>query len=1124
MKRAWQKLAHRGMIISEIHLLPLKTNNYKQMKNYLLIFLVVFVTSCSKDYRFELQKSDRTGIEFINKVIANDSLNVMSFEYIYNGAGVGIADLNNDNLQDIVFIGNQVPPKIYINNGNFKFTDISQNFKGLDNGNWYSGVAFVDINNDGLKDIYLTCTAYPEAERRKNKFYINQGLDKNGNPSFKEMAESYGIADDSYTVHAGFFDYDRDGDLDLYLLNNWVNDRLAASYRKKVKNGTAVSNDDLYRNNGDGTFTNVTIDAGIVIEGFGLGLAMGDVNKDGYPDIYISNDYISNDLLYINQRDGTFKNEIAKYMSYQTKSSMGNDMADINNDGNPDMFTLDMMPEYYYKKKQTINGFSYIYYINDAKFGYEHQFLRNMLHQHNGFINNEMLPYSEVGQMMGIYQTNWSWSPLFADFDNDGDKDLLITNGYPRDMTDKDWTNYQAEVFGSVATEQDVISRAPAVKIYNNAFENIGDFHFEKKSLDWFKEIPSYSYGAAFADLDNDGDLDYIVNNINDKAFVYKNTTIENNKKTGNFIRIKLIGKKNNISAYGAKIELWSNGKYQFQEHFLSRGYISSVDPIAHFGLAENTKIDSIKITWPASGFISIVKNITANQLITIEEKNSIPNSIKPSKQKYLFSKKDSVIDYKHEQNDFYDFGYSQRIIPHKFSQIGPRMQKGDINGDGLNDIIIGSTNILPTKVFLYDGSKFNETEIKGLTTKKAFSESDFAIIDIDNDGDNDIVALAGGYENREDKDYIHYLYENINGTFTKKELPIPPFSASVVRPFDFDNDGDVDLFIGARIKMEMFPFAPDSWILINENGEFKKENTIKFNLGMVTDATWSDYDGDGWKDLLIAREWNSLAILKNINGKDFKIQNNRKIESKHGIWYSIYAGDFDNDGDPDYILGNLGNNHRFTVSDKYPLRIYAADLDLNGSIDPILTGYWKDANDVMKEYPINYLDELGAQTSLFFKKFNNYESFSLTPFHEILDTAMTNRIEHIFHVNTTSSYILWNNEGSFKWEKLPDPAQVSPIKKMIVSDFNNDTDPDLLLAGNDHSYDISTGYYDANKGVVLMSKNKKPLVDVELPSQSGLLLNGMVESLLYFDGKNPFIVAGFNRGETVTFSVNKSK
>jgi hypothetical protein len=1093
------------------------------MKNYFFLFLGIITFSCSPKPRFELQDSDRTGVKFVNTVTETDSLHVLNFEYIYNGAGVGIVDLNNDGLQDIIFTANQVAPRIYLNEGNFKFSDISSSFEDLDNGQWYSGVTFVDINNDGWKDIYFTCTAYDKpASRRKNRFFINQGLQDDGRLLFKDMAESYGIADDSYTVHAAFFDYDRDGDLDLYLMNNWVNNRLSSTYRKKVNDGSAESNDDLYRNNGDGTFTNVTIEAGIVYEGFGLGLAVGDVNKDGYPDLYISNDYVSNDLFYINQGDGTFKNEIARYLSYQTKSSMGNDMADINNDGNPDIFSLDMMPEYYFKKKQTINGFSYIYFINDEKYGYEHQFLRNMLHLHNGFVNGEMVPYSEVGQMMGIYQTEWSWSPLFADYDNDGDKDLLVANGYPRDMTDKDWTRMKVELYGSVASAKYVINKVPAVKVPNHAYENIGDLRFVKVSDKWFDEKPSYSYGAAFADLDNDGDLDYVVNNLNDEAFIYKNTTIEKAKGKSNFIRIKLNGEENNSYAFGAKVELWSGGNYQFHEHFLSRGYISSVDPIVHFGLSNNLLVDSIKVTWPASGYVSYVKNIPANQMIEMDEKESVPsNKIQQNLncRKYLFTRVDSVIDYNHEQYDFIDFYYSQNILPHKFSQIGPRMQKGDLNNDGLEDIIIGATILLPTRAFLRTGNKFKETEIPGVTTLKEFSESDLAIIDVDNDGDNDIIALAGGYESRDETVYKHYLYKNNGGSFTKIELPIPPFSASVVRPFDFDHDGDMDLFIGARIKMEMFPFAPDSWILINDNGEFKKESAMNFNTGMVTDAVWSDYDKDGWEDLIITREWNSNVFIKNLKGERFVSQDIPEIESMHGIWYSIAAGDFDKDGDDDYILGNLGENHRFTISDKYPLRIYAFDLDMNGTLDPISTGYWKDRNGVMTEYPINYFDELVGQSSFFMRKFPNYTSFSYASIKDILDTAMMNRVDYTFYVNTSSSYILWNKEGHFEWEKLPRAAQVSPIKKMIVHDFNNDTWPDVLLTGNDYTYDISTGYYDANKGILLLSKDNQPLCDLKTPSQSGIVLQGMVESLLWFDGDMPLIIAGINRNKAEAFS-----
>ncbi len=1094
------------------------------MKRYLFFLLPLILLSCSTKTRFKLLDSGTTGITFSNTVVETDSLNVMNFEYIYNGAGVGIADLNNDGLVDLIFTGNQVSPRVYLNKGHFKFTDITSDFKGLDDGQWYSGVAFADINDDGWTDVYFTCTAYNEPERRRNRFYICQGLQDDGSLLYVDKAKEYGIDDDSYTVHAAFFDYDRDGDLDLYLLNDWVNDRLSASYRPKVDDGTAVSNDDLYRNNGDGTFTNVTIQAGIVFEGFGLGIAMGDVNKDGYPDIYISDDYISNDLLYINQRDGTFKNEIARYISYQTKSSMGDDMADVNNDGNPDILTLDMMPVPYYKKKQTINGFAYLYYLYDAKYGYEHQYLRNMLHLHNGFVNGKMIPYSEVGQMAGVYETNWCWSPLFADYDNDGDKDLLVANGYPRDLTDKDWTNFKAETWNFVASSKLLINKSPTIKVSNIAFENEGNFRFVVKSDQWLNAPPSYSYGAAFADLDNDGDLDYVTNNLNDDAFVFKNTTIERHKGKANYFRIKLKGKKGNAWAIGAKIELWSGGQYQFQEHFLSRGYTSSVDPIVHFGLSDHTRVDSVKVTWPATGYVSWLRDLPANQVVEMDESNAQPPIRKPHEQdhnKLLFSETDSILDYVHQQNDYIDFYGPQKVIPHKFSQIGPRMAKGDLNQDGREDLIIGSTNVLPTKVYVRTDRGFKDTVCKGLTGPKMFSESDFAIFDVDGDGDNDVVALAGGYEEAADR-YVHYLYRNNKGTFQRTPLPIPPFPASVVRACDFDHDGDTDLFVGARIKKDQYPFADDSWLLVNDNGQYTRENTTSFPLGMVTDAVWSDYDGDGWQDLLVSREWNSVAILKNNKGRSLVRQDIPEIESMHGIWFSIAAGDFDGDGDEDYILGNLGDNHRFTVSKQYPIRTYVLDIDMNGTLDPVSTGYWKDRKGVMTEYPINYLDELVGQSSYFSRKFKNYASFSYVPFREMFDSATMNRIEATFYVNTTSSYILWNNGNHFKWEKLPRFVQVSPVKKMIVRDFNHDSLPDVILAGNDYSYEVSTGYFDANKGLVLFSKNGKPLSDLEKPPQTGLMLQGMVESLLFFDGKNPLIVVGFNRARAESFKVNR--
>ncbi|MBR9999491.1 MAG: VCBS repeat-containing protein [Cyclobacteriaceae bacterium] len=1093
------------------------------MKRFFLAVLVINLLGCSQKPKFERLEVDRTGIDFINAVVETDTLHVMNFEYIYNGGGVGVADLNNDDLPDILFTGNQVPSKIYLNQGNFKFEDITFAFEELNTGAWYSGISIVDINNDGWIDLYITCTAYKDPRIRRNRFYINQGLNKDGIPAFIDKAEEYGVDDDKYSVQAAFLDYDQDGDLDLYVMNNFVTERLSASYREKILDGSAISNDSFYRNNGDNTFTNVTIEAGIVYEGFGLGIAVADVNKDGYPDIYISNDYVSNDLLYINQRNGTFKNEIANLFSYQTKSSMGNDMADINNDGLMDMFTLDMMPEYYYKKKQTINGFSYKFYLLDEKYGYEHQYLRNMLHQHNGFIRDEMIPYSEIGQLLGIYQTEWSWSPLFADYDNDGDKDLLISNGYPKDLTDKDWTKYKAEVYGSIADEKHVMSRAPAVKAHNYAFENMEGKYFEKRSDEWFNPVPSYSYGAAFVDLDNDGDLDYVVNNINDPAFVFKNNTIEKNKKNAGFIRIKLTGDENNTLAIGAKIELWAGDKYQYQEKFLSRGYISTVDPVIHFGVSDAERIDSIKITWSGSNHVTKLSDVPANQIIHVREKEGTVqgDNTRYTRDGYLFTKKDSILNYVHQEEDYIDFFNYQNILPHKFSQLGPIMEKGDINGDGLEDIIIGATNMLATKVMINTGHGFQETYIPGLTTHKDFAEADLKVIDYDNDGDMDVIAVAGGYINSRDDDYKHYLYVNINNEkFESIPLPIPGFSASVIRSCDFNHDGYQDIFIGSRIKKEMFPFANDSWILINDRGNFNEENSLNFNLGMVTDAVWSDFDGDGWEDLFIAREWNSVAILKNIEGQRLSSHLDENIDKVHGYWYSIAADDLDKDGNIDFILGNLGNNHRFTVSERYPMRIYPIDIETNGTLDPILTAYWKDQNDIMTEYPINYFDEMVAQIPFLTKIFPDYATFSYASVDEILTPEIRERVIHEFQMNASSSYILWNNGRGFEWEELPDMVQVSPVKNIIIRDITGDNLPDVIMGGNDYSYDVSTGYYDANKGIVMINLGNRNF-DFLRPAESGLLLNGMIESLIFLDGDIPLVIGGRNRKDVIVYELN---
>lgn len=1096
------------------------------MKKLFFILGTILLISCSESTKFRLLDSSQTGLDFQNTITETDSFNILTYEYIYNGAGVGAGDLNNDGLPDLVFAGNQVSSRIYLNQGNFKFRDITGNFNGLTNDQWFSGVALADVNNDGWLDVYLTSTAGRSGQSCLNRLWINGGPDKAGIPAFTEMAEKYGIACDDQSVSAAFFDYDLDGFLDLYVLNNEVNPQVNSTYRKKITDGTALNNDRLYHNNGDGTFSDVTIPAGIIYEGFGMGLAVSDINKDGFPDIYISNDLIANDVLYMNQGNGTFKNEIARYISYQSRTSKGNDIADINNDGNPDIFTLDVLPESYAKKKQTINGFNYLYYTNDEAFGFEHQYLRNMLHLHNEFLDSQLIPFSETGQIAGIFQSDWSWSSLFADYDNDGYKDLLITNGFPHDITDKDWTRLKVMAAGTYASDKLLAEMAPSLKIPNLAFENIGNVKFVKRN-NWLPDIPSYSYGAAIADLDNDGDLDYIVNNINDKAFILKNTTVEKSQKSSNYIKIKLKGSKTNPLAIGATIELWSGGKYQSSEHYLTRGYASSVDPVVHFGIAGSKTVDSVRVKWSVTGKISLLKNLKSNQTIEINEEGSIAPVFKVESDKELiFLKCDGVIDYLHQQNDFNDYELDQKILPHKFSQIGPRMAKGDIDNDGQEDIIIGSTSKMPTIVFLKKGNRFEKIQLEGLTTQKEMPESDVAIVDIDNDGDKDVVAVSGGYESTREEDYVHYLYENNNNVFVRKKLPVPTFPASVVRICDFNHDGSPDIFIGGRVKIGMFPFSNHSWVILNEKGKLTADSTFRINLGLVTDAIWTDYDNDGWEDLVVAREWNSLVILRNMKGKELVPQYIPGLEEKHGFWYSLAAGDLDGDGDKDIIAGNMGDNHRFTITNKFPLRIYAVDVDMNGIIDPISTAYWENKDGIMTEYPVNYLDELWSQSKMFEALYDNYTRFSQLAARDILKENILKRVQLELFVNTTSSYILWNEKGSFRFEKLPEIAQFSPVKKMIIEDFNHDNIPDILVAGNDYTWNLSTGYFDANKGLLLVNSGNRQSVEgnpsykVLGPSKSGILLNGMVESLLYFKGDTSLVIAGINRSSTAVFRI----
>ena len=593
---------------------------------------VCVLTGCNKEPStlFVKLPSSKTGITFSNTIQATDSFNIITEEYIYNGGGVGIGDFNNDGLQDIFFTGNKVPNTLYLNQGNFQFKDISKAANISVPGRWSSGVAIIDINQDGWLDVYVCATLKHDSLDRRNMLFINKGLDPGGNPVFEEKASEYKLADTGFSTTAAFFDYDRDGDLDVYVLTDQLLSTPPTNYRPKVVDGSSPNNDRLYRNNGDGTFTNVAKEAGVVIEGFGLGLSVADFNLDGWPDLYVSNDYISNDILYINNKNGTFQNKIADYIGHQSHFSMGNDAADINNDGLPDIITLDMLPETNVRKKTTIHTKSYQAYINNEKYHYEYQYMRNMLHLNNGL--NRGIKFSEMGQFAGVSQTEWSWSPLLADFDNDGYKDLLITNGFPMDVTDKDFSMYRLHS-GQNATMRQLLDSIPIVRIPNYAFRNNGgDLAFSDVTRLWGLEAPSFSNGAAFADLDNDGDLDYIINNINDEAFVYENTLFNPdrpaNGKESNFLRIKLKYKGGNQSGLGTKISLhYDSGKIQYQEFYTSRGYLSSVEDVLHFGLGKIQTVDSMVVEWP-DGRAQLLRGVKANQVVILPY-NLLPHPLR---------------------------------------------------------------------------------------------------------------------------------------------------------------------------------------------------------------------------------------------------------------------------------------------------------------------------------------------------------------------------------------------------------------------------------------------------------------------------------------------------------------
>ena len=1059
-------------------------------KNTLPLFaLVLFLAvGChTQPARFELLPSGTTGITFNNLLTESDTLNILSFEYMYNGGGVGVGDFNNDGLSDIFFAGNMVTSKLYLNKGDFRFDDITEQSK-VSTKYWCTGISVVDIDQDGWMDIYV-CTVNPHDNKSSpNLLFHNKGVDSNGIPMFEEVAAAVGLADRSYSTQAAFLDYDLDGDLDMYLLTNALENYTRNSPIGQHADGTGKSVDKLFRNDGPATglprFEDVSAAAGIRTEGWGLGIVVNDINRDGKPDVYVANDFLSNDHVYINKGDGTFGNEKER-MKHTEYNGMGADIGDINNDGLNDILVVDMFPEDNLRQKTMFGGIGYDRFQKNIQMKYQPQYVRNVLQ-----LNNGNGTFSDIGYLSGIYATDWSWSGLIADVDNDGWQDVLITNGYRKDITNLDFVTYSREssMFGTDATRlkkaTEAVNKIEGVKKPEVIFHNNGDLRFTNRSKEWGLTQEAYGNGAAYADFDNDGDLDLVINNINDEAFLYKNNSQELDPGKSHYLRLALKGPAGNRSGLGAQIEISQGYKKQYREFEAQRGYQSSVEPFVHFGLDSLTQVDELHIRWQ-DGHSQTLKNVKADQVLTLAYSDAVENErpwkfyteqwerdhppvtdgITVSFQEVTAATK---LRYKHKEDEYIDYK-STATLPQKYSQAGPGVSIGDINQDGLDDVLLCGAARSGITVFF---QQKNGTFVKDSLAAKPQEDMSMLLFDADADNDLDLYCVSGSSEfGPSPSAYQDRFYRNNGKKLVEDTTALPNESASgsTVIAADFDRDGDLDVFVGGRIVPGRYPEAPQSFLLQNDGkGKFIDVTShvapMLERAGMITSALWTDFDNDGWTDLAVVGEWMPVSFYKNNQGKSFS----KTFEDAPGWWTSITGGDMDNDGDMDYVCGNLGLNSLFQASPQEPVSIYAKDFDGNGSFDPLITRYVQG-----KEYLTHPRETLTDQIVSLKRKLIRYAIYGGASIQEIL-TPEQLQDALIYHATTlASSYVENLGGGKFKLTALPLEAQFAPLNGVQITDLNRDNYPDLLGIGNSYASDPLSGYYDAGRGVCLLGNGK---------------------------------------------------
>ncbi|HEX9511626.1 MAG TPA: VCBS repeat-containing protein [Puia sp.] len=1065
---------------------------------------------------FTLMNDRQTGIYFLNKIVEDDSLNVMRYEYLYNGAGVGIADFNNDGLNDIFFSGNTGPDKLYLNKGNFKFQDITRQAHVAGNGTWSTGVSIADVNGDGLMDIYVCHSGkYDDSTKLSNELFICQGI-KDGIPVFKEMAKEYGLdAPGTQSTQAVFFDYDKDGDLDMFLLNhsNHTYNPFLNTRKTRATPDFHFGNR-LFRQDRDAAghihFTDVTLSAGIVNNplNFGLSVTVSDVNKDGWPDIYTTSDYSEKDCFYLNNRDGTFTESLEQSFTHISKYSMGSDIADYNNDGRPDVITLDMLPEDNHRQKLLKGADEYDQYHLLLDSGYYHQQMRNMLHLNQGIDEKGHLRFSEIGQLAGISNTDWSWAALLADFDNDGWKDLFISNGYLRDFTDLDFLKYTVPDAKMAAARQgnqnfktyDLVGKMPSNKLSNYIFHNNKDLTFTNVTADWGLNKLTVSNAAAYADLDNDGDLDLVVCNNNEPALVYRNN--ENELRKNHYIKLRLTGKGLNTKAYGAKATLTTaDGISQYQELYPVRGYQSSMAPELFFGFPKDQSIRQISITWPDDKE-TVLKDPAADQTLEVKEEDlpaagtrdsvaaapgnqppASPNQpAVPARKIFSDITASSGLNFRHHEDDFVDFK-DEVLLPYQLSRQGPALAKADVNGDGLEDIFLGGAIGQAGQLYLQtkDG-RFILAPSQPWAANTDHEQVNALFFDADRDGDMDLYIVSGGNEYPDQSTgYQDQLYINDGkGNFTKAPPDaLPPMLSSkfAIAAGDFDNDGDLDLFIGGRGLPGSFPLPSKSYILRNDsrNGlirftDVTEEVNGDLRLpGMVTTASWTDIDNDHYPELLIAGDWMSVRLFQNDKGKLSDVSARAGLTGLSGMWSSITPADVNGDGRIDFILGNCGINNQFKASATQPMTLYVADFDGNGTLDPILCYYIQG-----KSYPMASRDELLDQIVPLRKKFVKYSSYADATIEDIFPPEKIAQAK-VLRCDQLASGILYNQgDGHFSFTPLPLQAQFSRIFGAVADDFDGDGLKDILVGGNFFPYRTQLGRDDAGLGMLLKGSGVK--------------------------------------------------